>query len=143
MSEDIKQLLLGKFTPLKKLKRAELQEEVKMWRNIWGWVPSVVKYYVSRTGQQVGLSIRNYKRFIGILLDTHWQLTEIEIGCYDKVYDQVTGQYYFERKIVKFPATQIVAWDWIAERVTEKEFQAKAEEEAGAEEPEEPHPRLD
>lgn len=128
MSEEIKALLHGKFTPLKKLKRSDLQEECQMWRNIWGWVPSAVKYYVSRTGTMIGVSIRNYKRFVGPLLDTRWELKEIEVGVKDKVYDQTTGEHYYERKVVKLPIGQIVAFDFIAERIPEKEFLAKAEE---------------
>ena len=134
MSEAIKALLLGKFTPLKKLKRAELLEECKMWRNIWAWVPSPVKYYVSRTGSMIGVSIRNYKRYVGPLLDTEWTLKGIEVGVYDRVYDQSDGQYYYERKIVKLPIGQIVAFDFIAERTTEKEFIEQAEQETGASE---------
>ena len=130
MSEEIKELLLGKFTPLNKMKRADLREECKMWRNIWGWVPSDIKYYVSRTGQQVGCQVRNYKRYVGILLDTVWELKALEIGVYDKVYDQVSGDHYFERKITRMPIGQIVAFDWIAERMTEDAFIEKAEQEA-------------
>jgi len=129
MSEDIKQLLLGKFQDLKKMKLAELREEVQMWRNIWQWVPSDVKYYVSRTGQTIGVQIRNYQRYVGPLLDTKWELKEIEIGVYDKVYNQVDGVYYYERKISKLPVGQIVAFDWIAERKSEDELTQEIEKE--------------
>lgn len=128
MSEEIKQLLLGKFTPIKKMKLTELREEVEMWRNIWGWVPSPVKYYVSRTGSIIGVSIRNYTRFVGPLLDTEWELKGVEVGVYDKVFNQVDGEYYYERKIVKLPVGQIVAFDWIAERRSEKELTKEIEE---------------
>ena len=129
MSEDIKQLLLGKFQDLKKMKLTELREEVQMWRNIWQWVPSDVKYYVSRTGQTIGVQIRNYQRYVGPLLDTKWELKEIEIGIYDKVYNQTDGAYYYERKISKLPVGQIVAFDWIAERKSEDELTQEAEQE--------------
>ena len=129
MSEDIKQLLLGKFQDLKKMKLTELREEVQMWRNIWQWVPSDVKYYVSRTGQTIGVQIRNYQRYVGPLLDTKWELKEIEIGIYDKVYNQVDGAYYYERKISKLPVGQIVAFDWIAERKSEDEITQEVEQE--------------
>ena len=129
MSEDIKQLLLGKFQDIKKMKLADLKEEVQMWRNIWQWVPSDIKYYISRTGQQIGVQIRNYQRYVGPLLDTKWELKEIEVGVYDKVYNQVDGQYYYERKVSKLPVGQIVAFDWIADRVSEDEFTEKLEKE--------------
>jgi len=137
MSEDIKQLLKGKFTPIENMTQEQLVEEVKMWRNIWSWVPSGVKYYVSRVGQQIGVQVRNYKRYIGILLDTEWDLKSIEIGTYDKVYDQTSGQHYYERKITRLPVGQIVALDWIAERIPEKEMLEKIKEEQESEEQEE------
>lgn len=133
MSEGIKELLYGKFPPIKKMSKEEMKAEVEMWRNIWQWVPSSVKYYISRTGQTVGLQIRNYQRYVGPLLDTEWELKCIEIGVYDKVYNQVDGEYYFERKICKIPIGQIVSFDWIAERKTETEMNQIIEaEEIGA-----------
>jgi len=122
-------LMQGVFPDLRNMKKDELIEEVKMWRNVWGWIPSAIKYYVSRTGQKIGVQVRNYHRYVGILLDTRWELREIEVGVYEKVYDQNDGQYYFERKIVKLPIGQIVAWDWIKERKTEQELLAEAEAE--------------
>jgi len=135
MSAPERILMLGKFPEIKKMKAAEKDEEIKMWRNIWAWLPSDVKYYVSRTGSEIGVQIRNYHRFIGILLDTVWELQGLEIGVYEKVYHQNDGQYYFERKIVKLPVGQIVAFDWIKERVNEKEVTGETTE-APEEEPE-------
>ena len=129
MTETPTELLQGKFPELRKMKLVELRQEVQMWRNIWGWIPSSIKYYVSRTGSTIGVTIRNYKRFVGPLLDTSWDLKEIEVGVYDKVYEQSEGKYYWERKIVKLPVGQIVAFDWIASRV-EEEALAEAIEQA-------------
>ncbi len=120
----------GKFTPFNKMKKEELLEECMMWRNIWGWIPSAVKYYASRTGTMVGLQVRNYHRFVGVLLETAWELKFLEVGIYEKVYDQNDGQYYFERKIVKLPVGQIVAFDWIAERTPAEELLGEEEEES-------------
>jgi len=109
-------LTQSKFPELKKQSKAELLEECQMWRNLWGWIPSEVKYYVSRTGQQLAIQIRNYHRYLGVLLETKWELKEVEIGTAEKLYDQNDGQYYFERKIVRLPIGQIVSFDWIKER---------------------------
>jgi len=109
-------LTQSKFPELKKQSKKELLEECQMWRNLWGWIPSEVKYYVSRTGQQLAIQIRNYHRYLGVLLETKWELKEVEIGTAEKLYDQNDGQYYFERKIVRLPIGQIVSFDWIKER---------------------------
>ncbi len=121
-------LLHNKFKELKKMNKKQILEECKMWRNIWGWIPSAIKYYVSRTGSQVGISVRNYHRFVGVLLDTKWELKGVEVGVWEKVYDQNDGQYYFERKIIQLPTGQIIAFDWIKERINMEEMEAKAEE---------------
>jgi hypothetical protein len=114
-------LLHAQFPDIEKCTLDELKEEVKMWRNLWSWLDSPVKYYLARTGSLCGVQVRNYHRYIGVLLETHWTLTEIEIGTYDKVYDQVSGEWYYEKKIVRLPAGQIVAIDWIQERHREKD----------------------
>jgi len=118
MSAEELPLLTGVFPDIGKMKKEELLEECTMWRNLWGWIPSAIKYYVSRTGSQVGVQIRNYHRYLGILLDTEWELKGLELGIWEKVFDQNDGQYYFERKIVKLPIGQVVAFDWIKERLT-------------------------
>jgi hypothetical protein len=119
-------LLRGPWPDIKKMSKKELIEECRMWRNVWQWIPDEVKYYVSRTGQTVGVTMRNYKRLLGILLETHWTLREIEIGTYDKVYDQRDGRYYFERKIVKINANALIDLQWIAERTPEEEILEEA-----------------
>ena len=124
-----RQLLFGKFEPIENMSIDDLKREVQTWRALWSWVPSEIKYYISRTGALVGVTVRNYKRYVGVLLETHWNLEEIEIGTYDRVYDQTSGEYYYERKIVKLPATQIIALDWIAERIPEKQLQQEQEQE--------------
>ena len=115
-------LLKSKFEPIEKMTVEQLKAEVQLWRKLWNWLDSAVKYYLSRTGSLVGVQIRNYHRYVGVLLETKWELKEVEIGVYEKVYNQTDGQYYYERKIVKLPANQIISWDWIAERTPEKEI---------------------
>ena len=129
MSESVKALLHGKHPPLKKMTKQNLKMEVEMWRNIWDWIPSEIKYYVSRTGTLVGVNMRGPKRYVGPLLETHWILKEIEVGCFDKVYNMTEGGYFYERKVVKVPVGQIAAFSWIAERDSEDDFKAKAEAE--------------
>jgi len=130
-------LLKGPMPELSRMKKRDLKVECEMWRRLWQWVPSEVKYYVARTGSMVGITQRNYKRYLGILLDTHWTLEEIELGVYDKVYDPVSGQYWFERKIVKVKIGSIIDLQWIAEREPEEKVVEEARPEAPISNPEE------
>lgn len=128
-------LLKGPMPELKSQSKKQLKAECQMWRKLWQWAPSEVKYYIARVGSQVALTMRNYKRHMGTLLGTHWVIDEIELGVYEKEYDVNTGQYYFEKKIVKTKLGGVIDIQWIAERKSEAEVLAETEE--AAEEPKE------
>ena len=123
MSNPEQYLIKGPMPELSKMKLKEIKEECQMWRNIWGWVPPEVKYYVARAGQDIGLTLRNYKRYLGKLIDTHWSLDSIEIGTMDKVYDSVTDKYYYEKKICVINTSSILDVQWIKERKSFEEFE--------------------
>lgn len=122
-------LLKGDFTPIKKLSKEKLRLECEMWRHVWQWVPAAVRYYVAHTGQQMAITRRDYKRYLGILLGTTWELKKIEMGMNDKVFDPITGKYYFEKKIVQQGVGATIDLQWIKERISEAEMEARAEAE--------------
>jgi len=125
MSNPEQYLIKGPMPELTKMKLKELKEECQMWRNVWGWVPPEVKYYVARVGQDVGLTLRNYKRYLGKLIDSHWMLDSLEIGTVDKVYDSVTDKYFYEKKICVIKTSSILDIQWIKERKSFEEFEAE------------------
>jgi len=127
-------LMKGPMPPIAKMKQKDLKIECEMWRNIWGWVPPEVKYYVSRVGQEVGLTMRNYKRYLGTLVDSHWELLSLEVGTVDKVYDAVRDQTFYEKKIVVISTSGIVDMQWIKERKAWEQFEAERIEEKEKEE---------
>lgn len=115
--------------PNPKLKPLEkLVQECQMWRNVWGWTPQEVKYYVARIGQEVGATLRNYKRYLGTLLDSHWRLESLEVGTVDKVYDQVRDKTYWEKKIVVIPTGAVIDLQWIKERKEWEQFEKEAQD---------------
>lgn len=118
-------LLKGPMPPIKKQSKVELKTECEMWRRIWQWVPDEVKYYVARTGTIMGLVMRNYTRHLGTLLETHWTLEEIELGIEDKVYDTITGEYYFEKKRIRTKLGGVIETQFMIERKTEAEVLAE------------------
>ena len=93
-----------------------------MWRNLWNWTPSEVKYYVARVGKTIALTMRNYKRHIGVLLDTKWTIDEVELGVSEKEYDHVTGKHFFEKKIIRTKVGGVIDVQFINERVSEEEM---------------------
>lgn len=121
-------LMKGPMPELSKMKQKDLKLECEMWRNIWGWVPPEVKYYVSRTGQEIGLTQRNYKRYLGTLIDTHWELSSLEIGTVDKVYDAVRDKTYWEKKIVVMTMNSILDLQWIKERKEWEQFEKETQD---------------
>jgi hypothetical protein len=118
-------LMKGPMPEISKMKLKDLKEECKMWRNVWGWVPPEVKYYVSRIGQEVGLTMRNYKRYLGTLVDSHWNLVSLEVGTIDKVYDAVQDKTFYEKKIVVISVSGIVDYQFIKERKAWEDFEAE------------------
>jgi hypothetical protein len=125
MSSPEQYLLKGPMPELSKMKLKDLKEECLMWRNVWGWVPPEVKYYVARVGQEIGLTMRNYKRYLGTLVDSHWDLLSLEVGTVDKVYDTVRDKTYYEKKIVVINTSGIVDMQWIKERKAWEDFEAE------------------
>jgi hypothetical protein len=115
-------LLKGPLPKLEEMSVDELRSECELWRRLWAWVPSEVKYYVARTGKMIAVTQRNYKRYLGYLLETRWDLRELELGVYDKVYDTVTGKWYYEKKIVRLGVGSIIDLQWIEERRSEEEM---------------------
>ena len=104
-----------------------------MWRNMWGWVPYGIKEFLVHSGQQVGVVRRDYRRWLGVLLSTEWELKSLDIGTAEKVYDSETGKYFFEKKIVKLQTGQIIGFEWISERIVEDELVKEEEKNEGLE----------
>lgn len=115
----------GPMPEISKMKLADIKAECQMWRNVWGWVPPEVKYYVARVGQEIGVTQRNYKRYLGTLIDTHWDLVSLEIGTVDKVFDAVRDKTYYEKKIVVMNMTSLLDIQWIKERKEWEQFEAE------------------
>ncbi len=70
----------------------------------------------------VALTMRNYRRKMGILLSTRWELKQMEMGVFEKEYDQTTGEYFFEKKIIQINPQSVLDTQWIQERINEKEY---------------------
>ena len=70
----------------------------------------------------MAITMRNYKRHLGVLLSTHWDIRELEMGVYEKEYDPNTGEYYMERKIIKLNPTGFIDIQWIQERTKVEEM---------------------
>ena len=127
MSDEPLPMLQGKFPELRKMSKKDMETEITAWRNLWSYMPSEVKYYLLKSGTMIGVTMRNYKRHLGVLLSTHWDINELEVGVYEKEYDQNTGKYYFERKIIKLNPQSVIDIQWIAERIEEDEMGKETE----------------
>jgi hypothetical protein len=114
--KDLNDLLFQKWEPLNKMKIEDLREECKTWRTLSSWYSDDLKYYLSHIGSQVRVVQRNYHGLLGDLLQPIFELKTLEIGLYDKVYDQNTGKYFMEKKIVRLPATSFLSIEFISER---------------------------
>lgn len=123
---DLRTLLQGKWEPLKGISKKRLLEEVELWRVVISYLPENVKYYLAHIGSTVRLMARNYHGFYGDLLQPYFELQELEVGIWEKVYDNNAGVYFWERKVVRLPMGSIMHLEFIAERYEE----VKEDEEA-------------
>jgi len=126
----MRDMLYGPLPEIKKMKITELKEECQAWRSLWSWTPYGVKEFLVRTGTTVGLVRRDYRRWLGVLLSTEWDLKSMDIGVAEKVYDSETGKYFFEKKIIKVGPGQIIGFEWIEDRKSEDEVLAEQPQEA-------------
>jgi hypothetical protein len=104
------------------MSKKDKDTEITAWRNLWSFVPSEVKYYLLKSGTQVAITMRNYKRHMGILLSTRWDISKLELGVFEKEYDQNDGKYYYERKVIQLNPQSVIDIQWIAERVSEEDM---------------------
>jgi len=118
MSFDADYLIKGQFKALEEMTEEQMRTEISMWRQLWQWVPPEVKYYVARTGELCGITLRNYKRHVGTLLETYWELQEIELGVHERIYDSDLDIYMHEKKRIRVKAGNLIAVSMIAERLS-------------------------
>ena len=128
MSEESLPMLQGKFAELDQMSIQDMHTEIEAWRNLWSYTPSEVKYYLLKSGSTVAITMRNYRRHIGVLLTTRWDIREMEMGVYEKEYDQSEGRYYYERKIIKLNPQGIIDLQWISERIPEEEIEKQIQQ---------------
>ena len=116
MSEEPLPMLQGKFPEIRKMSRKDMEIEIQAWRNLWSYTPSEVKYYLLKSGTTMAVTMRNYKRHLGVLLSTRWDIKELEMGVAENEYDQTSGQYYLETKIIKLSPSSMLDLQWIQSR---------------------------
>lgn len=105
-----------KRTDTSTMSKQELLDEVEKWRSLWDWTCEDVKYLLTRVGRLVRVVTRSNVGHVGMLLQPKFILDEMEVGVTEKVYDSNTGNYFWERKILKIPASGISMLELIDER---------------------------
>jgi len=119
---------LTQFKALDKMSKAELKRELELHRRLFQWLNDEARYFLVRIGQPIRIVRRDYKEYLGELLQPTFSLNELEVGVYQKVYDYNTGKYMMEKKIIKVPVSAIFAYEFIqtrtpAEEVDESELE--------------------
>lgn len=105
-----------KWADTKDMSKQEMAEEIEKWRTLWSWTCEDVKYLLTRVGRLVRVYTRANKGYLGMLLQPRFILDEMEVGLTEKVYDPNTGNYFWERKIIKIPASGISMMELVDER---------------------------
>ena len=125
----LSQLLYKPWSPLDAMRQKDMREEIELWRTLASWLPQDVKYWLSHVGDTVRLVRRDYKQLYGTLLQTQFEMISVEVGLYERIYDQNNGKYYNEQKTSVLPRGSITAHEFIIDRFEEE---AINEDAAGA-----------
>jgi len=110
MDKTLQDFLDGMQTPTSKLTIKQLREREELWRALWSWLDDDVKFYLLRAGTLVKVVRRDYKASVGMLNQVKFELSEVEVDCFEKTYNYQDGKWYFEKKVVKMPKA---AFSWL------------------------------
>jgi len=114
MDLEIKDFLDGIQTPTRKLGVRELRKREELWRVLWGWIDEEVKYFVLRAGGTFRVAKRDWKGVMGELGAVKFEVKELELAVYEKVYNYNDGKTYYEQKVMKIPGSAIVYYEHIS-----------------------------
>lgn len=105
----------AKWSPLDSLDETQAKEELLTLREAWEWVPSEVKFWVVRVGQDSRLVLRNYKGYRGQLRGAEFKLEYIESLVMTTGYDHEQGKEVTETKTIKVPWSQVAHIEFLHE----------------------------
>jgi hypothetical protein len=132
---ELSELYQTRFKDVSKMSKAELAEEVELWRRLWTWLDEDVKYYLTRIGQPCRVVNRAYQGYLGRLLQPHFAVKELEVECVKVEYNYDDGEYYEEYKTLRLPISMISHIEFVHERErTERRVMQPAEVLQAAEE---------
>lgn len=115
------ELLTGMWPKIQNMPKDELRQECESWRALSSWLTDELKYYLGHIGHTARIIRRDYKGYLGEFMQPKFTLESLEIRCYEKVYDQSTGKYYHEVKVVQVPMGSVMYLEFIAERYEDVE----------------------
>jgi len=108
--------------PLGSLSKEELRQECKGWRNLWQWLPEDCKYYLLRIGTPTRIVTRQYRGYLGVLGQPHFEVSELEVNVVSKEYNSEDGRYYWETKTLRLPVGAIAHIEFLSEREEAEEI---------------------
>lgn len=113
MEDTISQFIEDLQQPISKMGVKQLRQREETWRALWSWIDEEVKYYVVRAGTTLRVIKRNYQGSTGELGSVKFKTDEIELLVYEKSYNYNDGKYYYENKVIKIPAGNIMMQEFI------------------------------
>ncbi len=97
------------FDPLSKMSNADLEAELKNWRNLWSWLDMEVKGYLIKVGHKYRFVRRDYQVFIGTLGKTHFEAKQLELDCVVSEKDYIKKTYHVFVETMRIPITQLIS----------------------------------
>ncbi len=119
-TDEIIDVYLGK--EMKNMTREELENEVKVWRELWLRCDIKAQWLLRLVGKPVRVVRRDYKGDFGELKGVVFEPVEYILEEIDAVYDSVSSERIIERRERRINATMVIAIDEIAGQISEEDY---------------------
>lgn len=123
MGDNQKDFYEKPFTPLDKMSKEEMSEELLQWRNLWTWQDADVAYWLTKVGQPIRVTLRNSQTFKGTLGSVQYEPKVIGVFLTERLFDYSRGEATYETKEALVKISDLVSYEFIhAEEVVAESF---------------------
>lgn len=104
------------YRPMKDMARQELETELASWRNLWTWNEESLQYWLSKVGNPVRLTLRNYSVVEGRLGQPHFELKSIDVDWVERVYNYSRQEASYYTQTSTYPLSQLVSFALVLDK---------------------------
>lgn len=112
------------YRPLETLTEEEAKHELEQWRNLYTWLDDTVKYWLTKVGEDIRISLRNGQAYRGRLGAVEYEEKVLRVSVVERTYDYTQGLARYETKDVLVKISDVVGWQFIYNEEVKEEDSA-------------------